>query len=78
MTTKEDLIRFVQDRIIQLNELSPIVYNLGIEANGYYQLEFKRNSEAKQWFYRMNTKDLNRIYVVIDAIIGHYRLLENN
>jgi hypothetical protein len=78
MTTKEDLIRFVQERITQLNELSPIVYNLGIESNGYYLLEFKRNSEAKQWFYRMNTKDLNRIYVVIDHIIGHYRLLENN
>lgn len=77
MTSTEDKIRFVQDRITELNKLSPIVYQLGIEPNGYYQLNFKRNYEAKQQFYSLNTKDLNRIFVVIDAIIGHYRLLAN-
>lgn len=74
--TKEQKISFLNDRIERLNELSPLVYRLSYEDTGYYKLNFKHNSEAKQEFYVMDTKDLNRIYIYVDAIIQHYRYSE--
>jgi hypothetical protein len=69
-------ISFLKSRINDLNELSIIPYSLEITDQSF-QLCFRESITAKQQYYIMDTKDLNRIFVYVHSVIQHLKLVNS-